>query len=82
MAEVVGHRQALDAPPIGQAVADKIHAPDLIDVLRERQRHALAHRQFDLLAFPHCELGSTVEPIYALVIDLGKFRTQQIMDAR
>src|SRR5574337_400144 len=28
--EVVGHRQALDAPAVGQAVADKVHAPHFI----------------------------------------------------
>ncbi len=81
VAKIVCHGQTLDAPPIGQAVADKIHAPHLIDVLRELQRHALAHRQFDLLALPHGQLGSAVEPIHAFVIDPGKFRAQQIMDA-
>ena len=31
MAEVVSHRQALDPPAVGQAVAHKIHAPHLVD---------------------------------------------------
>lgn len=81
VAKIVGHGQALDAPAIGQAVADKIHAPHLIDVVRDLQRHAIAHRPFDLLALPDGQLGGAVEPIHALVVDLGKVRTQQIMDA-
>lgn len=35
VAKIVCHGQTLDAPAIGQAVADKIHAPHLIDVLCE-----------------------------------------------
>jgi hypothetical protein len=31
MAEVVGNRQALDASSIGQAVANEVHAPYMID---------------------------------------------------
>lgn len=49
MAEVVSHGHALDAPPGAQAVADKVHAPHLIDGLRQLQRHAFAGRLFDFL---------------------------------
>jgi hypothetical protein len=42
VAEVIGHGQTLDAPAVGQAVADEVHAPDLIDRLGDLQRHALA----------------------------------------
>ena len=33
VAEVIGHGQALDAPATGQAVADEVHAPHLVDAL-------------------------------------------------
>jgi hypothetical protein len=33
MAEVIGYGQAFDAPAIGQAVRDEIHAPHLVDRL-------------------------------------------------
>jgi hypothetical protein len=58
MAEVVGHRQALDAPAVGQAVADEVHAPYLIDRFGDLQRHALAGRALRLLAFAHRQLGA------------------------
>jgi hypothetical protein len=35
VAKIVCHGQTLDAPAIGQAVADKIHAPYLIELLCE-----------------------------------------------
>jgi hypothetical protein len=37
VAEVIGHGQALDAPPVGQAVADEVHAPHLVDALGDVQ---------------------------------------------
>ena len=80
VAEIVRHGQALDAPAVGQAVAHEIHAPHLIDALRDLQRHALAYRPFGLLAFPHGQVSGAVQPIHALVIHPGKFRTQQVMD--
>lgn len=39
--ETYGHRQAFNAPTVGQAVTDEIHAPHLIDTLGQLQRHAL-----------------------------------------
>ena len=56
----VRHGQALDAPAVGQAVADEIHAPHLIDLLRHLERHALTGRPFGLLALPHRQLGDAV----------------------
>jgi hypothetical protein len=50
MAEVIGHCQALDAPPAGQAVADEVHAPDLIDAVGQLQWHALRSRPLGLVA--------------------------------
>ena len=35
VAVVIGHRQAFDAPARGQAVADKVHAPDFIGRVSE-----------------------------------------------
>jgi hypothetical protein len=42
VAEVIGHRQALDASAIGQAVRYKIHASHIVDLLRQLQGHLLA----------------------------------------
>ena len=40
VAEVVGDGQAFDVPTTGQAVADEVHAPDLVKGSRLMQRHA------------------------------------------
>jgi len=53
---VIGHRQALHALPVGQAVAHKIHTPHLVDCSRQLQRHALRDRPFHLLAPAHCQV--------------------------
>jgi len=81
MAEVICHGQTLDAPTIGQAVADEIHAPHLIDHLCDLERHALACRTLRFLAFPHRQFGGTVESIDTFVIHAGEFRAQQVVDA-
>ena len=60
-AEIISNRQTLDAPPIGKTVTHKIHAPHLIDPLRELQRHALTGGPLGLLAFPHCKIGLAVK---------------------
>ena len=50
MAEVIGHGQVLQAPAAREAVAHKIHAPDLVDRARQLQRHTLVDGPFALLA--------------------------------
>ena len=81
MAEVIGHRQALDAPSIRQAIADEVHAPDFVDALGQLQRHALAGRALGLLAFAYGQLGLAVQPVHALVVHAGEFRAQHVVDA-
>ena len=41
VAEVISHREALDAPAIGQAVRYKIHTPHIVDLLRQLQGRRL-----------------------------------------
>ena len=53
---VIGHRQALHAPPVGQAVAHKIHTPHLVGCSFHLQWHALRDRPFHLLAPAHCQV--------------------------
>lgn len=68
VAEVVSHRQALDMPAIGQAVAYKVHAPHFIDTLSQLQRHALIDWPLGFLASSHGQIGDAVEPIDTFVV--------------
>ena len=81
VAEVIGHGQALEPASVGQAVADEIHAPYLVDRRGQLQRHALERRAPDLLALAHRQAGFAVEAVHALVVDAGELRAQQVMDA-
>ena len=81
VAEVVGHGQALQSPSVGQAVADEIHAPHLIDRPGQLQRHALAGGPANLLAFAHGQVGDAVQAVDALVVDARELRAQKIVDA-
>ena len=81
MAEIVRNRQTLDASAIRQAVADKIHTPHFIDLLRDLERHTFAGWPPDLLAFAHRQFGHAVQTIHALMIYILKLRAQQIVDA-
>jgi hypothetical protein len=81
VAEVVGHGQALQPPAIGQAVADEIHAPDLVDGAGHLQRHALGRRAAHLLALAHGQVRSAVQAPDTLVVDAREPRAQQVVDA-
>jgi hypothetical protein len=81
VAEVVGHRQKFDASSIGQAVADEVHAPHLVDALGQLQRHPLRGGPLGLLALAHGQVGFAVQAIHAFVVHAGKLRAQQIVDA-
>lgn len=81
VAEVVGHGQALDAPPVGQAVADEVHAPHLVDALGDVQGRALHHRALGLLALANRQIGRAVEPVHPLVIDAREVVAQQVVHA-
>ena len=81
VAEVVGDRQALDAPPCAQAVADEVHAPHLVDCAGKLQRHALIGRPLGLLALAHRQVGGAVEPVHLLVVHAGEVRAQHVVDA-
>ena len=72
VAEVIGYRQTLDAPTRGQAVADKIHAPNRIDRLSHLQWHPLALGALGLFALPDRQVGRLIEPIDPFVIHSGK----------
>ena len=55
MAEIVGHREVLQAPPAREAVAHEIHAPHLVDRACQLQRHTLIDRPLALLAPAHSQ---------------------------
>lgn len=80
--EVVGHGQEFDGPLIGQAVADKVHAPDFVDALGHLQRHALRRRPPDFLAPAHGQVSFGVKAIHALVVHAEEPRAQDVVDAR
>ena len=69
VAEVVGHGQTLQAPAVGQAVADEVHAPHFVDPGGDVQRRALGRRPAHLLAPAHGQVGIAVQPVHPLVID-------------
>ena len=81
VAEVIGHSQALDAPAIGQAVRDEIHAPNIVDLLRQLQGHPLTRWALGLLAPSYGQVGIFVQAVDPLVVDARKLRAQQIVDA-
>ena len=66
VAEVIGQRQPLGAPPGAQTVADEAHAPHFADAPRQLQRHALRWEPLGLFALAHRQIGGAVEPIDAL----------------
>jgi hypothetical protein len=80
VAEVICHRQALEPPTIGQAVADEVHAPHLIDRARQLQRHPLTRRALGLPALAHRQVRRAVKPVDPLVVDAGELGTQKIVD--
>jgi len=80
VAEVISHCQVLQAPAIGQAVRDEIHAPDLIDRAGKLLRHTLVDGALALLAPAHSQVGLAVEPVHPLVIDARELRAQQIVN--
>lgn len=53
VAEVIGDGQALDAPATGQAVGDKVHAPNFISVLALVQRNAFELQALYTTALAH-----------------------------
>jgi hypothetical protein len=71
VAEVVGDGQELDPAPVGQAVADEVHAQHFIDVLGQLQRRPLASQALDFLASVHGQAGFAVQPLRAFVIHAG-----------
>ena len=79
--KVVGDRQALQAAPVGQRVADEIHAPYRIGRRCRRQRLALAGRPADLLATTHGQVRLAIQAIDLLVVHSRVLRTQQVVQA-
>ncbi len=73
--------QAFQAPAVGQAVGNEVHAPHLVDAGRHFQGHALVGYSALFLALAHRQLCLAVEPIHPLVIHRGELDTQQVMDA-
>lgn len=55
--------------------------PDLVDRACQLQRHTFVGGALALLAPTHLQIGLSVEAVHALVIDAGKPRAQQIVDA-
>jgi hypothetical protein len=81
VAEVIGHGQVLQTPPAREAVAHKIHAPDLIDRASQLKRHTLVDRALALLASAHSQVGLSVEAVHALVVHARELRAQHVVDA-
>ena len=79
--EVIGHGQALEAPGIGQGIADEVHAPDPVGCRGDRQRLPFKRWSLGLLASAHGEAGLAVEPVDLLVVHVGELRAQQVVQA-
>ena len=78
VAEVVCHRQALDAPAVGKAVRDEIHAPDLIDPAGGGQRNGF-HRQATFAApLADRQARRLIQAVDTLVVVLCTLDAQQI----
>jgi len=80
MAEVIRHGEILQSPAVAQAVGHKVHAPDLIYLCGQLQRHTLMHGTLGLLALANGQVGVAVKPIHPFVIHSGKLWSQQIVD--
>ena len=77
--EIIDYRQAFDPSSCRQAVADKVHAPGLIEGLGRYQRHTLS--ETTRLGFAsNCESRLAVEPVDAFVINPRLGRAQQIVN--
>lgn len=81
VAEVIGYRQTLEAPRVGQAVADEVHAAHLVDVLCDLQRHTLRCCSPGLLAPMYGQVGLAVQPVHTLVVHVGELGAQHAVDA-
>lgn len=79
-AEVIDHRQALDAPAVSQCVHHEVCAPSDIDVLAGSQGLAHASRAFDLAALAHRQVGQLVQASHAFVVRLVAFKAKQVVD--
>ncbi len=79
--KVVGDRQALQAAPVGQRVADEVHAPYRIGGRCRRQPLALAGRPADLLATTHGQVRLAIQAVDLLVVHSRVLRTQQVVQA-
>ena len=81
--EVVSDCQALDTPGDGarptNGIAHKVHAPRLVDGQSGHQWYTHANA-LGLLAFPDRQTLSGVDAVHTFVIDIGKLRTQNVVD--
>ena len=78
-AEVIHHRQALDAPAVGQGIHHEVHAPGVVDILAGRQGLTLADGALDLAALAHRQVGLLVQAPNAFVVHLPPLQGQQIV---
>lgn len=79
--KVIGHGQALQAAPIGQRIADEIHAPYRIGRDCSGQCLTLAGRPARLLAAAHGQVRLAVQAVNLLVVHGWVLRAQQVVQA-
>lgn len=79
-AEVIYHRQALEAPAVDQCVHHEVRTPGVIDMAAAYQGLTLVRRALDLAAFARRQVRQLVQAPHALVIDLLALKTQQVVD--
>ena len=83
VAEVIGHREAFDAPRyrtrLGDGIAHKVHAPGLVERQRRHQRHTHANA-LGLFAFSDGQRLSGVDAIQPLVVNARVLGAKYIVD--
>jgi hypothetical protein len=57
MAEVIGHSEAFDSSAIGQTVRHKVHAPNIVELACNLNRHTLVWWSLNFLAAAHRQAG-------------------------
>ena len=77
---VIDDGQHLQASTGAQGIEDKVHRPDGITLLGQRQWLARDCHALTPLAPAHGQVGFSIEPVGAFVVDLRAFAPQQRVD--
>jgi len=73
--------KALQPAATGQTVADKVHAPYLIDCPGQLKRHTLARRPLGFATLAHGQVRCAVQPVHLLVIDAREIGFEHVVNA-